>query len=137
MPQFSIGTFQFINIDVFPVGQKQQVSMESRPGVDGLYFWLTGQRGTPFTVTTAADVADANAAALQFIEYEQAIGSVVSVVWNGNALPKRYVIVDVQPVTEGIRQTILGVGGLLGTSQGLVTAQWTLAAAPIDLEVTP
>ncbi len=137
MPLYKIGNFQFIDIGHFPIGQKQQVAMESRPGVDGLYFWLTGKRGQPFSVTTVADVENVFAAGVLMTQYEEVIGQVVPIVWSDRYLPKQYVVVDVVPVPDGIRQIVLGVGGLLGTSQGICTAQWTLAAAPLDLEVDP
>lgn len=133
MPQFSIGTFNFVNMSVFPLGHKQQVEMESRPGVDGLYFWLTGERGQQFTVETFVDVANVFAAGTIFTQYEKLIGKVVPVVWSDNYMPKQYVVIDVVPIPEGIRQIILGVGGVSGISYGICTAAWTLAAAPLDL----
>ncbi len=136
MPRYYIGQYPFVSMTQFPIGEKTTIEIESRPGVDGLYFWNTGKRGTPFQVQTFADVNNVESAGFLMTLYEQEIGKVVPVMFAGLYLPQQYAVINVEPVAEGIRQVSAGVGGLSypSTSLGIIQAIWTLAAAPVQLQ---
>lgn len=136
MPRYYIGQYPFVSMSQFPISEKTTVEIESRPGVDGLYFWDTGKRGRPFQVQTFADVNNVESAGYLMTLYEQEIGKVVPVVFAGLFLPNQYMVLDVEPLAEGIRQVAAGVGGLSypSTSAGIIQAVWTLAAAPVQLQ---
>lgn len=135
MPNYYIGQYPFVSMSQFPISEKTTIEIESRPGVDGLYFWDTGKRGRPFQVQTFADVNNVESAGLLMTLYEQEIGKVVPVMFAGIFMPNQFMVIDVEPIPEGIRQVAAGVGGLSypSTSAGIVQAVWTLAAAPVQL----
>lgn len=136
MPNYYIGQYPFVSMTQFPIAEKATIEIESRPGVDGLYFWNTGKRGRPFQVQTFADVNNVQSAGLLMTLYEQEIGKVVPVMFAGIFMPSQYMVIDVEPIPEGIRQVAAGVGGLSypSTSAGIIQAVWTLAAAPVQLQ---
>lgn len=136
MPRYYIGQYPFVSMSQFPIAEKSSIEIESRPGVNGLYFWDTGKRGRPFQVQTFADVFNVESAGLLMTQYEQEIGKVVPVMFAGIFMPNQYMVIDVEPVAEGIRQVAAGVGGLSFpfVSGGIVQAVWTLAAAPVQLQ---
>lgn len=126
MSTFRLGAFSFIDMGPIPIGIQQKVEIETRPGVDGHALFLTGARGEPFQVQTVVDVANVAAGALLFGQYENAVGDSASIIWAGVAHAKTFDILQVRPIQ--VNQIILGVGGLGGTSAGLVRAAWTLIA---------
>lgn len=135
MANYMIGQYPFISMSHFPVGQKSATAIEVRPGVDGVYVWNLGQRGQPFTVQTVVDVNDIFSAGVLMSLYEKEIGKVVSVMFAGSAMPKRYAVLDVVPEAGGIQTVLLGVGGVSqGISNGLVVANWTLVAVNSDFQ---
>lgn len=127
-----IGTYPFIQMSMLPLGSKQTTEIESRPGVDGTYIWLTGNRGEPFEVITVVDTDSVAASALLISHYEELIGTPQQVTFAGTIMPKLYAVLNVRPIPELIRQTVVGIGGTGGLSYGICAAQWTLVATDQD-----
>lgn len=127
-----IGEFQFINLSRAISGPVQQLVREVRPGVRGVTFWKTGTRAEPFQLLSVVDAADCDAAEDLLHQYEAIVGAdPVAVIWNGkNLAPRKVVVMAVEPLEEGIHQTLIGIGGTLGVSNGLCRCVWTLN--PID-----
>ncbi len=130
----SIGEFEFISLSRAISGVVQQVAREVRPGVKGVTLWKTGKRAEPFSLMSEVDTADVDTAEDLLHQYEELVGeSSVLVTWNGkNLAPRRVVVLNVEPVEGGIFQTLIGIGGLRGNSNGFCRCIWTLQ--PIDPE---
>lgn len=126
-----IGDFSFIHLSGAITGPVQQVVREVRPGVKGVTLWRTGKRAEPIVRASVVDTADCDAAEDLLHQYEELVGqNPVPVLWEGKLLARKVVVMDVQPLEEGIHQTLLGIGGTLGTSNGLCRCLWFLQ--PID-----
>jgi len=129
-----IDTFPMISMSLNPLGSKQTTEIEARPGVDGTYIWLTGNRGEPFDVLTVVDTDGAIFSTELIRQYEQLIGLPVPVMYANTWLEKLYAVLNVRPVPEMVREIALGVGGTsaTGISYGICAAQWTLIATDQD-----
>lgn len=124
---YSIGLFNFIDFN-YPQRGSQGVHVDIRPGVEGQGIWLTGVRGRPINVTTFRDSIDVSDAANTIFNYQAIIGSSVNVTWAGLDLPFQFDVLNVEPVGPrgGAHATVLGIGGILGVSNALAVANWTL-----------
>lgn len=125
---YQIGDFEFISLSrVFP-RPTQKLVREKRPGLHGVTLWRTGRTGEPFQITSAADCASLEAAEALLHLYELLVGADPVVVrWGNLDLPDILAVVhDVQAPEGGIFRTVLGIGGLLGTSQAFCRAIWTV-----------
>lgn len=128
-----IGTYPMITMSMVPIGQKQTTDLEIRPGVDGVYVWLTGTRGEPFEVQTVTDVNSAQDAVVLMQFYEALVGTVVPVMFANWIMPKQYVVLNVRPIPDQCRQVLVGIGGTGGgPSYGILAASWTLVATEED-----
>lgn len=127
-----IGDFQFIYLSRAFTGPVEQLLREVRPGVAGVTLWRTGKRADPFSVLSKADSADCSSAEDLLHQYEQLVGlKAVGVIWSGkNLAPLQVVVLGVEPLEDGISQTLLGIGGILGNSNGFAACVWHLQ--PID-----
>jgi hypothetical protein len=126
-----IGDFPFIHLTRAIGGVAEQLVREVRPGVKGVTLWRTGKRAEPFALVSVVDTADCDAAEDLLHQYEDLVGqNPVPVTWEGKLLPFRVVVLHVEPLEEGIHQTLIGVGGVRGTSNGLCRCVWHLQ--PID-----
>ncbi len=123
---YSIGSFNFISMNILPVANRDHVQIESRVGVDGHWIWSTGTRGQIMSVQTVVDLANIADAISLFNQYESAIGDSLSVQFAGAVFTSPYDVLDVRPETEGTRQVLVGIGGLLGTSNAVLVANWQL-----------
>lgn len=125
---FKIGDFQFINMSRTLSGPMARLARETRPGVNGCTLWHTGVRSEPIQLMTMVDTADVVAAASLLRSYEAAAGGdPLAVEFAGDFLDGlKVVIADVQPVDGGVTQTLLGIGGTLNGSQGLLRCVWVL-----------
>jgi hypothetical protein len=131
----SIGEFTFLTLNGNPEPPKEECLVLSRPGVDGVAVWKTGQRGGKFTLRSAVDAADLTAARAQYAQYVASIGGdPVAVVWCDLALQTiegeafDVIVLDVRPVS--IRKILGGVGGLHTPSLGWCECDWDLVAVP-------
>jgi hypothetical protein len=130
---FAIGSFTFLDLQ-FPDYRKKQTAVEVRAGQDNHTTWITGTRGVPMQVVSWRDCVNFADAATAYNNYTTIIGTQQIVTWAGIVLPTYYDVLDVA-VGDNILRTVLGVGGVLGLSQGLVIATWTLI--PTGIAVTP
>ena len=127
MSASSIGSFPFVRLSEFPLPPQEQIELESRAGRHGVAAWLTGFKGQPFAVDSLADTANGVAAANMIALYTSLVGAAPqTVVYGGVILPYQVLVKGIEPLE--VTQTILGVGGILGLSQGLVIARWRLIA---------
>jgi len=129
---YAIGAFEFLRLSRPLSRPTQKLVRELRPGTSGVTFWRTGKVAGPVQIASAVDAAQIEAAEGLIHQYELLVGAdPVPVRWGGiNLVDILAVIHDVQPVEGGIFATLLGVGGLLGTSRGFCRAVWTIE--PID-----
>lgn len=123
-----IGEFTFINLSRAISGPVQQLVREVRTGRNGVTLWRTGKRADPFQLSSVVDTVDCDAAEDLLHQYEASVGqNPVLVTWNGKNLnPLKVVVLNVEPVEEGIYATLIGIGGTLGSSHGFCRAIWTL-----------
>ena len=126
----SIGDFQFLALHGDPEPLKEQTTLLSRPGVDGVAVWKTGVRGVRFTLRSVVDAESFAAARQLFADYRDSIGQdPVDLVWSDLSLAGegfQVIVLDVRPA--GIRAILGGVGGLNPPSTGWVEADWDLVA---------
>ena len=129
---FAIGAFEFISLSRVFSRPTQKLVREARPGSSGVTFWRTGKRAEPVQIESAVDVGNIEQAEALIHAYELLVGADPVVVrWGGLDLPDILAVVhDVQPVDHGVFKTLLGIGGVLGTSQAFVRALWMIE--PID-----
>lgn len=128
----AIGEFQFIYLSRAFSGPVEQLVREVRSGVAGVTLWKTGKRAEPFSVLSKVDAPDCDSAESLLHEYEALVGrQAVPVTWYGkNLAPLQVVVLGVEPLEEGVCQTLLGIGGTLGNSHGYCACVWHLQ--PID-----
>ena len=125
-------SFTFIRISTMPSTARNQISLQSRDGVDGHSVWNTGSRGVPEVISTIVDLANVGAGETAFDAYCALIGSVVEITYAGQLRPNKYDVLDVRPVPDGLRAITLGVGGVSGGSIGaLLIAEWTVIATDV------
>lgn len=125
-----IGTYPMITMSMVPIGRKQTTDLETRPGIDGVYVWLTGTRGEPFEVQTVTDIQSATDSIQLLQLYEAMVGTVQPVMFANWVMPKKYTVLNVRPIPEQCRQVLLGIGGTTnGTSYGILAASWTLISS--------
>lgn len=121
----SIGPHNFISMSQIPSAPQQQLVLETRAGVDGTGIWRVGTAGTQFTVRTTVDVGTFAQATVKFREYEKLIGGgVYGISYGGVTASFLVAVLGVKPID--VDGTAIGVGGILGTSYGIVRAEWQL-----------
>lgn len=128
----AIGEFQFIHLSRAFSKPVQQLAREVQSGVKGVTLWRTGKRADPISLVSVVDAADCDAAEDLLHQYEELVGGdAVSCVWEGKQLaPLRVVVLGVEPLEDGIHQTLIGIGGILGSSNGLCRCLWHVQ--PVD-----
>lgn len=131
MALFQIGPFDFINLSRAPSGSMLTIEREVRPGVPGVTFWGVGRHSEPYAVASVRDVQDADAGHLTLAAYEAIVGTgPVQLVWNGR--PRQVIVHRVEPLDNGVYQTLIGLGGILGTSNGMLRCAWLLEDLPVQ-----
>lgn len=126
-----IGNFPFVTMSQMPTGHRRQTIVEARSGVNGVFVWHDGFRDRPFQVVTVADAVNVADAQTAIVNYQSIIGALANVIFANVLRPNQVCVLDVVPMPNQIRQTLLGIGGLYGTSNGIVAAQWTLVTTDI------
>ncbi len=126
MSTSSIGPFNFIRMGNPPQPAKPTYTVERQAGVDSEAVWLAGTHNQPQVVRTFVDCPNVAAADNLRDEYFAAIGGVHTIVWAGRPRSYRVRVIDVMPVDEGMKGTAGGIGGLNGTSQARLIADWIL-----------
>lgn len=121
--EYSIGTFNFIDMKPVPPTPKQRLIVETRAGVDGMSIWKDATRGEVYRPRTVVDVADHDAAIALIEDYEEAVGGAPLVVTYYDTAYTAMVVLDVKC---RIVDQIIGVGGLDGSPEALVIADWEL-----------
>ena len=126
MTTFSIGDFHFISLSRAFSRPVWQIEREIRPGFDGATFWRMGRRSEPMPLRSVVDVADLDAALATLRAYEQLVGeNPVTVKWADRDLAQMLVFVHgVVPEEGGLHATLLGIGGLQGTSHAFLRCIW-------------
>lgn len=122
-----IGILPVISMSMSPLGAKQGTEIESRPGKDGFYVWLTGRRGEPFEIQTVTDVSNVAASCALIQLYESMAGSLQTLTYANQLYPYYFAVLNVRPIPDMTRQILLGVGGTSGgLSYGICGASWEL-----------
>ena len=120
-----IGTFGFVRMSALPAPPAEQIALESRAGVNGVGAWKTGVRGRELTIDTVADMVDQTDAIAALGNYTLLCGAAPqSLIYAGHAMIYQVLVLEVEPVE--VAATLLGVGGRLGISHGLLAARWKL-----------
>lgn len=140
MSAFQIGDFQFINLSRHPGRPYENVSLERKPGNDGVTAWQLGKAGEPFTCISSVNAADVAAAEALLIGYQALIGqNPVMMTWASlNQAAIRVLVLNVQPLDGGLFATLTSVGGVVANgvnTAGFLYAQWTLI--PLDVAQLP
>ncbi len=132
-----IGTFDFVSLQG-QVGQiTEDLELITRPGVYGVGFWKTGQRGKPFELTSSVDTVDFASARTTYLEYLALIGAdPVDLHWN---------VLDISTL-EGIQFVVThcelvemkaiktAVGKVINApSEGWLVCRWTLVPVSASL----
>lgn len=140
MSAFQIGEFQFINLSRHPGRPSESVSLERKPGNDGVTCWRLGKAGEPFTCISSVNPADVAAGESLLVQYQALRGQdPVTMTWASlfqGAI--RILVVDVQPLDNGLFATLTSVGGVAApgaNTAGMLYAMWTLL--PIDVAQIP
>jgi hypothetical protein len=120
-----IGTFTFVSMLPPPPFPYQNLEFEARAGVNGYAAWKTGIMADQFQVSTLIDLPTIAAAATIFSNYQALVAaSPVGIAYAGMPLPFYVLVQKVE--AEEMRATVLGVGGINGTSRAILRAKWTL-----------
>ena len=120
--QHSIGPFRFLNLTPCPPSEKLRVFTETRNGVDGFATWWEATRGEVYRPATVVDQVNNQIAQELKRNYEDWIGSVVTVVYAGVPYPN-FLIKD---VSATIQDAVMGIGGVNSVVGALVEARWDL-----------
>lgn len=134
MSAFQIGDFEFINLSSAISRPYERVSLERKPGVDGVTAWQNGRAGEPFVLVSSVNPADINSADSLLVQYQALIGqNPVTVRWGGNALNGiKVLVVNVQPLDGAMFATLTAVGGINANSRAMLYAQWTLLSLDVN-----
>jgi hypothetical protein len=126
---YRIGDFEFIHLSRVLSYPRMRGLREVRPGQAGTTFWRQGRGGEPFQLASVVNAAGIASAESLIHQYEQLVyGEPVTAAWAGIELASLQVLVlDVQPIDEGVHAMLLGIGGVGGGSSfGLCRALWTV-----------
>ena len=83
------------------------------------------QTAEPFVLSSVRDIDSALAGDTLLAAYQAVVGWAQPLGWCGENRGL-VMVLGVEPLDGGIHQTLLGLGGVLGTSYGVVRCQWTL-----------
>lgn len=97
--------------------------------MDGHASFLTGTFGDPFESVSVADLTDDPTTIMH--AYEQLIGTQQTLKYKATIESVYYQVLDVRVLKE--QDVILNVGGINGTSDGLLIAAWTLVATSVTV----
>jgi hypothetical protein len=140
MTKFRLGDFEFVSLSRALSRPVQSIEREVRPGANGVTLWRTGKRGQPFVLMSFVDCTDTEAALNLLAQYEQLVGGdPVTAKWAGHEIAELLVFVhQVLPDEQGLRATLLGIGGKEGTSHAFLRCHWLVetidpfSASPSD-----
>lgn len=140
MSAFAIGQFDFINLTRAISRPHEHLSLERKPGVDGVTVWQLGKAGEPFSLVSSVNPPDIAAADALLVQYQALIGaSPQNVKWANSVLNGiKVCVLDVQPIDEGMFATLTSVGGIAAAganTAAFLYAVWTLL--PIDINQPP
>lgn len=135
MATYKIDNELFINLSRVLSLVNEQISRESRAGL-AARFWKTGKRGRQFSVVSVTNCTDTGFAITKLKAYQALIGKVVNVTWAGQDFGGQDVIIlDVNPLEQGVQGILLGVGGVTGLthqangiSEAVLRCRWDLEA---------
>ncbi|MBL8815272.1 MAG: hypothetical protein JNL58_04525 [Planctomyces sp.] len=116
----------FLNIQGIPTPTRQQFDRVSRPGVDGIGLWYTGERGEPFQIITVSDYASEANANSAFTAARAMVGGKRDLYWQ-NGLWGTVLIhaVSMQP-KKYVKSAVGGQAISAGGSGFLLTLNWTM-----------
>ena len=126
---FQIGPHTFLTLDGTPPMREQEGQIIVRPGVAGLAFWLTGERGQPFTLVSRVDCASKADALAKRYEYRQLVlAGKQSLIWGDHNLETedgaKVMVLAVRPQRLG--ELLVSSGGLNSPSLGYLDCEWDL-----------
>lgn len=130
IPIDSIGEFAFISLRGPVEATKQEVTADTRPGVDGATLMRQGRHPRPFTLRSIVDAPSFFLARTLFVEYTQYIGAgVFPLEWSAYDISTEpgtpYVaVIDVRQVR--CCSCRMAIGGINPPSLGYLEADWDL-----------
>lgn len=127
--EFRIGTHYFLSLNGPPPVRQQEGQIIVRPGVPGLAFWLTGERGQPFTLVSQVDCASKAAALAKRYEYrELVLAGKQDLVWGDHYFTTedgaKVMVLAVRTLRVG--ELLTSSGGLNAPSLGYLDCEWDL-----------
>lgn len=121
----SIGSFTFVSLSPYPKAPQARIDIETRPGRDGATLWNIGTHPDPFVLHSLRDCSSQADAQTAAANYQAAVGGApLTLVLNGVTWGWQVLVLDVEPLE--VIGTVYAVGGVLGSSAGLIRAKWTL-----------
>jgi len=129
LPVFKIGAHEFLSLDGVPPVRESEGQLVVRPGVDGVAFWLTGQRGQPFTLRSRVDCESKAAALAKRYEYAQLVfAGKQKLVWGDHQIETedgaQVMVLAVR--TLRANELLASSGGLNAPSLGYLECEWDL-----------
>lgn len=127
---YKIGQFEFISLSRPHARPVAKFSRETRPGKHGVTLINLGDTAEPIQVVSRVETDDVDDSLAKLREYEElANGNPVAIEWNGDTdAPRMCKVLAVEPLENGVIQTVLGLGGVRGnqTSSGFLSAVWLI-----------
>ena len=121
----SIGAFTFVSLTPHPPEPAEELEVQMRAGKNGAMIWKSGKRPRPFQVTTLRDCVNQADALTALTNYTALIGGAPqTLTYNGATWAYKVVVVRIEPIVVGA--TVGGVGGVLGSSRGMIRCKWHL-----------
>jgi hypothetical protein len=93
----SIGAFTFISLEGEYDWEEQQITIDSRPGVEGMEFTLLGVKGQPFVLISLVDVNSLSDGKSLIEDYKNLVAGNPVTVWKNGVV---YVSAKVLKVTQ-------------------------------------
>ena len=127
-PATPIHQFTFVNMTRPPSEKQERLNVISQAGTDGQTIWKTGTRPNPYQVMTMVDHTTLADAVNLFRDYAEIIGSdPAQLIWAGNDYDVANIrVIPMSVELVAVREVVLGVGGVTGSSGATLRCVWTL-----------
>jgi hypothetical protein len=128
----SIGDFNVISLQGEIDDKGEAISIDSRPGVDGMEFTLLGLKAQPFSMISLVDCDDLTAANIEMIGYKELIElNTVNVFKNGVPIMGGFLIKVLNVTCLRRDKIVTAVGNKISNQAGaLLECRWDLIAVP-------
>ena len=128
-----IGDFEFISLRGAMERPKLRISIDVRPGVDGVELVQSGKHGEPFQLMSFVDAETYESGRAEARAYESLIGedAVTLVVGGVSSVDEGYKVVVLNVRDAQVMPCRRAIGGLRENSQAVIRAIWDLIAVEV------